>query len=92
MHLTFLALAEMMTAWQHSFLEQRILLGLVFQVTGADLSTVDYKTDTQKAEEKMKIMEEDSEVDGDIRLQPSSELITPDSLLKHTRSYNYISR
>lgn len=82
----------MMTAWQHSFWEQRILLSLVFQVTGADFSTVDYKTDTQKAEEKTEIIEEDSEVDGDIRLQPSSELITPDSLLKNTRGHNYISR
>lgn len=59
-------------------------MGLMFQGPSAAFSTVGYKTETWKEEEKEEEVEEVSEVHGDDGLQQSSELITTDSLLKNT--------
>lgn len=61
-----------------------VLRGLMFQAPSADFSTVAHKTETQKGD-----MEEASR---DVGLQPRSELMTADFLLKNTKHSSYISR
>lgn len=64
----------------------------MFQVPGADFSTVGYKTDTRKEEGKEEGMEEASQIYGDVRLQQSSELITTDTSLNKSRHSSCFSR
>lgn len=64
----------------------------MFQGPSAGFSTVGYKTETWKEEEKEEEVHEASEVHGDDGLQQSSELIITDSLLKNTGNRSCRSR
>lgn len=64
----------------------------MFQGPSAGFSTVGYKTETRKEEEKQEEVEEASEGHGDDGLQQSSELIITDSLLKSTGNTSCHSR
>lgn len=64
----------------------------MFQGPSAGFSTVGYKTETRREEEKEEGVEETSEVHGDDGLQQSSELIITNSLLKNTAHSSCHSR
>lgn len=64
----------------------------MFQGPSAGFSTVCYKTETRKEEEKEEEVQEAREIHGDDELQQSSELVTTDSLLKNTAHSSCHSR